>query len=131
MPDAELPMLEFVSPLPGFPHLRRFVLVRLDDEGALYSMRSLEDPELRFLVAAPPVFFPDYAPEIHDEVLELLGTDDPSRLLILLIVTAAEPITEATANLLAPVVIDPETRRALQTVLNERELSVRAPLLPV
>lgn len=131
MPDTELPTLQFISPMPGFPHLRRFVLVQLDEEGALYSMRSLEDPELRFLVAAPPVFFPDYSPEIDDELLRRLGTDDPSRLLILLVVTAAEPVTEATANLLAPVVIDPETKYAMQLVLGSSKLSVRAPLLPV
>lgn len=129
--DAELPTLEFVSPMPGFPGLRRFVLVRLDEEGALYSMRSLEDTGVRFLVAAPPVFFPDYTPEIEEEVLERLMTDDPTRLLILLVVTAAEPVTEATANLLAPVIIDPQTRRAVQTVLSAPELSVRAPLLSV
>jgi flagellar assembly factor FliW len=129
--DTELPELEFVAPIPGFPDLRRFVLVRLDEEGALYSIRSLEEPELRFIVAAPPVFFPDYTPEIDEEVLRQLRTDDPSRLLVLLIVTAAKPVTDATANLLAPVIIDPDSRRALQTVLNASELSVRTPLLPV
>ena len=50
---AELPVLEFVAPMPGFPEQRRFVLVRLEDEGVLYSLTSIEVPHLRFLVVPP------------------------------------------------------------------------------
>lgn len=130
-PATELPTIDFVVPIPGFAGHQRFVLVRMDDEGVLFSLRSVDDQELRFLVVAPPPFFPDYAPEIDDDTLEMLGTDDPSRLLVLLIVTAAEAVSDSTVNLLAPIVIDQLTRRAVQTVLTGSEFPVRAPLLSV
>jgi len=126
---AETPVITFVSPLPGFPAHRSFLLVRLDDAGLLYDLRSVEDEQLRFLVAVPGPFFPEYAPEISTTAVELLDPPDPGRLLVLLVVNLAESPADATANLLAPIVIDPVTRRAVQVVLSSNDLSVRAPLV--
>lgn len=126
---TETPVITFVSPLPGFPAHRAFMLVRLDDLGLLYDLRSVEDEQLRFLVAVPGPFFPEYAPEISSAAVDLLDTPDPSRLLVLLVVNPAESPADATANLLAPIVVDPVTRRAVQVVLTNNDLSVRAPLV--
>ncbi|GII06142.1 flagellar assembly protein FliW [Planobispora takensis] len=127
--SEELPTIELVCPMPGFAGNRRFVLVRMDDSGVLYSLRSLDNPDLRFLVISPNPFFPDYEPEIDDATLAMLATDETAELLVLLIVTAPGSITEATANLLAPIVVDTATRRAVQTVLTGSDLPVRAPLV--
>ena len=127
---GELPTIEFSSPIPGFPEHRRFVLVRTTEDGLIYTLRSVDDPELRFLVVPPAPFFPDYAPEVSDKVIEQLASTRPEEdLLVLLVVTVGDRAEEATANLLAPVIIDRSTRRAVQVVLNEN-LPVRAPLLP-
>lgn len=53
-----LPAIELIDGMPGFPDVRTFGLVSLDDAGLLYSLRSLENPELRFLVVPPAPFFP-------------------------------------------------------------------------
>jgi flagellar assembly factor FliW len=121
-----LPTIELAAPMPGFPAHRRFVLVRLDEDGLLYALTSLDDSELRFLVVPPMPFFPDYAPVIGDETLEILGGPDPDQLLLMLVVTAGESVTSA--NLLAPIVIDQASRRAVQVVLTGSGLPVRAPL---
>jgi flagellar assembly factor FliW len=119
-----LPTIELAAPMPGFPAHRRFVLVRLDDDGLLYALTSMDDSELRFLVVPPGPFFPDYAPVIGDETLELLGDPEPDQLLLMLVVTAGESVTSA--NLLAPIVIDQASRRAVQVVLSGSGLPVRA-----
>ncbi|HEY8532334.1 MAG TPA: flagellar assembly protein FliW [Micromonospora sp.] len=124
----ELPIIELVRPMPGFPGHRRFVLVRLDDAGLLYTFTSADAPELRFLVIPPLPFFPNYAPEVDSETLELLGVDDPDRLLVLLVVTVGGSAREATANLMAPILVDQVNRRAVQAVLTGSGLPVRAPL---
>ena len=82
-PSLGLPTITMAVPMPGFPAHREFVLVRLHDDGLLYAFTSIEDPELRFLVAPPEPFFPDYAPEIDDEVFAALNTKDPDRLLLM------------------------------------------------
>jgi flagellar assembly factor FliW len=123
-PSLGLPTIDLAVPMPGFPRHRQFVLVRLNDEGLLYAFTSIEDPELRFLVAPPEPFFPDYAPEIEDEVFAALNTSDPDRLLLLVVITAG--VNETTANLLAPIVVDRDTRRAMQVILNGSGMPVRA-----
>jgi flagellar assembly factor FliW len=119
-----LPTIELAAPMPGFPAHRRFVLVRLDDEGLLYALTSMDDSELRFLVVPPAPFFPDYAPEIGDDALEALGRPDADEILLLLVITASEDQTSA--NLLAPIVVNQTNRRAIQVVLNGTAMPVRA-----
>jgi flagellar assembly factor FliW len=126
---AELPVLEFVAPMPGFPGLRSFVLVQADEAGVLYTLTSVENPELRFLVVPPPPFFPDYTVEVDDDALLALGIPDADDLLVLLVITAGESPVDTTANLMAPIVVAQSSRRAVQLVLAGSGLPVRAPLL--
>lgn len=123
-PSLGLPTITMAVPMPGFPAHREFVLVRLNDEGMLYAFTSTEDPELRFLVAPPEPFFPEYAPEINDDVFAALNTKDPDRLLLMVVITAGT--NETTANLLAPIVVDRDSMRAVQVVLSGSGLPVRA-----
>ncbi|GIE80104.1 flagellar assembly factor FliW [Actinoplanes philippinensis] len=123
-PSLGLPTITMAVPMPGFPSHRDFVLVRLNEDGLLYAFTSIENPELRFLVAPPEPFFPDYAPEIENAVFAALNTKDPDRLLLLTVITAGEH--ETTANLLAPIVVDRDSMRAMQVVLSGSGYPVRA-----
>jgi flagellar assembly factor FliW len=126
---TDVPVIEFVAPMPGFPQDRRFLLVRLDSAGTLFALTAVDDENLRFLVMPPGAFFPDYAPEIDDESLAALGVSDVVGLLVLLVVTAGASPRESTANLMAPIVMYEPTRRAVQLVLSGSGLPVRTPLL--
>lgn len=128
----DLPTIEFASPMPGFPAHRQFLLVRLDDDGLMFELASTDDPDLRFLVIPPTVFFPNYAPEISEETVEALGADADhlDRVLILLVVTVGATPAESTANLLAPILINQVNRRAVQVILTGSDLPVRAGLVP-
>jgi flagellar assembly factor FliW len=126
---GELPIIEFVAPLPGFPERRKFVLIRMDDDGMLYSLTAVDAPELRFLVVPPAPFFPDYAVDVDDEALDALGGPALEELLILLVISAGETAGDATANLLAPIILAQRSRRAVQLILSRSGLPVRAPLL--
>ena len=120
----DLPVIVMAVPMAGFPMHRQFVLVRLNDSGLLYAFTSIDDPSLRFLVAPPEPFFPDYAPEIENHVFAALNTKDPDRLLVLVVITAG--VNETTANLLAPIIVDRDSQRAIQIVLSGSNQPVRA-----
>ena len=124
----EIPVIELVQPMPGFPGLTRFTLVQLDDDGVLCALRSLEDPDLRFLVMPPSVFFPDYAPVVDDDAVQGLGIENVDDVLLLVVVNAGTSIDTATANLVAPVLVNLATLRAQQVVLDDPHLSVAVPL---
>ena len=123
-PSLGLTTITLATPMPGFPAHREFALVRLNDDGLLYAFTSIDDPELRFLVAPPEPFFPDYAPELENDVFAALNTKDPNRLLLMVVISAGTD--ETTANLLAPIVVDQDSRRAMQVILNGSNMPVRA-----
>lgn len=124
----ELPeVLTFVEPPPGMATLTRFDLVPLDESGFLFALRSLEQPGVRLFVIPPAAYFPDYAPQASASVREALGLLDAVTPVLLAVVHPGngEPTT---ANLLAPIVVDPMTGAAVQVVLDGDEWPLRAPL---
>jgi flagellar assembly factor FliW len=128
-PGPDLPELTFVVAPPGLEPLRRFALVRLDDDGLIFALRSLEKPDVRLLVVPPRPFFPDYAPVLGEQDRATLGIEDASDALVLLVVQPGESISDSTANLLAPVVVNATTRAAAQVVLTGSDLPLQAPLV--
>jgi len=127
-PADEIPVIEMVQPLAGFPEHRRFALARLDETGLICDLRSLDDPDLSFVVVPPHPFFPDYAPEVDEAVTTTLGVADESDLLALVVVTLGDTPQTATANLMAPVLVNHRTRQGGQYVLADVDLPMRAPL---
>ena len=124
----EIPVIEMIEALPGFPDRTRFALVRLDEDGLLCSLKSVEDPDLRFLVVPPNVFFPGYTPEIDDATVSALRIQRAEDVLVLVVVNPGDQASSATANLLAPVVVNTVNRQGTQVVLSEDQ-PVRAPLV--
>jgi flagellar assembly factor FliW len=131
---GELPDLVFVRPMPGFPQLTRFVLVRLEENGTgdggaealLYELRSLEQPQVRFLVVVPTPFFPDYEIELDETACADLHLHDADDTLVLVVLTVDPDSGGVTANLLAPVVVNARTRDAAQVILSGSDWPVRA-----
>ncbi|MGN6609624.1 MAG: flagellar assembly protein FliW [Jatrophihabitans sp.] len=117
--------ITMVEPIPGFPGLRDFDLTAIDDEGVLFSLRSADDPALRFILTPAGTFFPDYRPELPSSLETQVGeTVD-----LLLVLTVERGLADATANLRAPVVLGSGTDRAVQLVLDDDALPMRQPLL--
>lgn len=129
MAAPAIPAIELVHPLPGFPDSRRFALVQLDEDGVLCQLQSLEDPGLRFLVMSPVPFFPDYTPEVSDEVVEDLQIASADDVIVLLVLNAGDTLDTTTANLMAPVVVNTATLRASQVILDDPTLPLAAPLV--
>jgi len=127
----DIPELHFVAGLPGFDAVHRFNLVRWGDAGFFAVMKGIEDPAAEFVVVPPSLFFPHYAPEIDDAVAERLALESADDVLLLVVVTLGDRAEDATANLLAPIVVNRHTREAAQVVLTPGEgedFPLRAPL---
>jgi flagellar assembly factor FliW len=122
------PTLHLAAPLPGLPAYDAFSLTPLDEIGVLFALRSLPETtqSVRLFVVTPGAFFPDYAPPIRPEVFASIGVSD-GLLPTLVVVCPGEGGHPPTANLLAPLVLDPVTGRAVQTVL-DGDWPLRAPL---
>lgn len=121
----------FPEGLIGFEGMTRFVTISAGAGSPFRWLQSLDDPALAFLLADPDVFVPGYAPEIPARALEELGIAPGAP--YLLFTTANVPPgrpRDATINLAAPVVVDPETRRGAQIVLDGDAHSIRHRAFP-
>jgi flagellar assembly factor FliW len=127
--ETDVPVIELVQPMPGFPDAHRFALVPIDEDGVLRALRSLDRDDLEFLVVPPAGFHPTYAPEIDDETAVELGLTAAEQALVLLVVHAGRDLASTTVNLRAPLVVNIETSRAAQVILDDASLPVAAPLI--
>jgi flagellar assembly factor FliW len=115
-----------VTPLPGLSGHPGFTLDGLDDTGMLYALRSLADPGVRLFVVRPEAFFEGYTPTVDTETRDALALADGTEPLLLVVVNPGSDDTPTTANLLAPLMVNPTTGAASQVVLDGWPL--RAPL---
>jgi flagellar assembly factor FliW len=121
--------LELAEPLPGFPGHRAYVLVPADASGRVFWLQSLAPDGPRFLAVPAAPYFPDYAPAVPPAACAELGLDDVADADLYCLVTVPNgDIAAATANLRAPVVVNPVTSRARQVVLADGRHPIRRPL---
>jgi flagellar assembly factor FliW len=110
--------IEFVSPILGFEEEREFVLIKEKEDSPFLWLQSLKTPELAFLLIDPFIFFPEYVLELDDSYRD-------RSIVIYVIVTLNEDFRLSTANLVAPIIIDTESRKAYQVVLENSPYTTR------
>ena len=126
---AAVQAITLSEPLPGFPGHRQYVLVPAEEGGTLFWLQSLAPDGPRFLAVCAGAFFPDYAPVLPGAVCDELDLADVAEAQLFCLVTVPDGnVTAATANLRAPVVVNPATHRARQMVLLDAAHPIRRPL---
>jgi flagellar assembly factor FliW len=125
----DVPVIDLVHPMPGFPDDLRFALVDLDGSGQLCSLTSLDHEDLRFLVTPPGTFFPEYAVDLDDATVTELDIASAEDVMVLVVLNPGESLVTSTANLKAPVVLNTANRRACQVIVDDADLSVSTPLV--
>lgn len=121
--------LSLVEPLPGFPGHRDYVLVAAAAGGQVFWLQSVAPEGPRFLAVPAAEYFPDYAPRLPAAACVDLGLEDAARARLYCLVTVPDgDVTAATANLRAPLVVNPATYRARQVVLLDDAHPIRRPL---
>jgi flagellar assembly factor FliW len=88
----------------------------------------LDEPEIAFPVLEPKIFKPDYAARLSAMELRALKLDNVNQSAVFSILTISSDVTQMTANLKAPIVINLKERIARQVVLQENEYGIRHPM---
>ena len=126
-------VFEFPHGLPAFEEERRFVLIELPENAPLVFLQSLARPTLCFLAFPILVADREYRLSVSAEDLETLNLDcerQPelgSEVLVLALVSLHEGFS-ATANLMAPLVLNVKTRQGLQAIRRDRLYSHQQPV---
>jgi len=123
---------DFPLGLPGFEDETRFVFIEIAEHAPLVFLQSLNNSSLCFLALPVPVIDPHYDLSLSAEdcaALELPAGCDPKPegALVLALVSLHDGFS-ATANLMAPVVVNVRRRRALQSIRVDRVYSHQHPV---
>jgi flagellar assembly factor FliW len=121
--------LEFPNGLPAFETQTRFRLIESRKREPLLSLESETNPELSFLLLPIAMIDPEYRLVLSAEDRKALGACSKSSLRCLAVITAADDLPP-TANLLAPVVVNPDSGRAVQAVRSDAVYAHNHPLIP-
>ena len=116
--------LTFPKGLFGFEDETRFLLLPFEGNGTLYSLQSLSTPQLAF-VLMDPFSLTSYAPVLQEEELAELGVKDSQELYYFVMCVVKSPVADSTVNLKCPVVINPDTREAMQVILEDGAYEMR------
>lgn len=110
-------VIDFPDGIPGFESEKKFAIFPLAPDAPFYYMHSVGNPDLCLVLAVPFVFFPDYAVDLPPEELGKLEAGEEAKgLAVFVVLTIPGDFREATANLLAPVVVNLDKRRGVQYV---------------
>lgn len=122
-------IIHFPEGMIGFGDFQDYVVVNTKEGSPYKWLQSLNEPKLAFLLSLPNSFLDEYSPEISNQEAAALGLTHETQYLVLVTTTIppGKP-REATANLAAPVIINLETRKAKQVILEDEAYTIRYPI---
>lgn len=119
--------LNFVSPILGFDDFRSYIALS-EDQGPFDFIQSLDDEHLTFILTDPYLFFSEYDFALDQKWLDLLRIEREEQVVVRSIVTVRSP-SDISINLRAPVIINSETLKAAQVVLDRSDYTQRFPIM--
>jgi len=120
-------LITFAAGLPGFAHLREFVLVETQ-RNELVWLQSVDALELTFLLADPFALVPGFEIDIPASDLAAMGGGDQQDALLVLAVVQLEGGEPTAANLQSPIIIDRIRRLGRQVVLPDSRYGMQHPI---
>lgn len=121
-------ILTFEGGIMGFEEYKTFTLlydIENKEKSNISWLQSIENEKLALPVISPMLMKPDYNPQVEEEVLEPLGELTDENIIILCVMTVPKDHKKSTANLKAPIIINADTRKGCQVIVENPEYKVR------
>jgi len=111
--------IQFPTGLFGFGWCRSFHVISCDSMPNFRWLVSLDKPDILFLAVETYAMFPEYRVNMSEaevEALDLLSVEEAA---VLTLVSISGESGVLTTNLLAPLIVNPATRRGRQVILDD------------
>lgn len=119
-------IIQFKEGIPGFEDEKEFTIILNEDpENPFHYLQSINSGDLSFVIINPFEVFPEYEFEISEIVKEKLHIENEKQVCVYTIVTVPENIEKITSNLQAPIVINLETKRGKQVILDDSRYTTK------
>lgn len=114
-------IIHFPGGIIGFPQMTDFALIHDEEKGKDVPIRwlqSLQEQQFAMPVMDPLLVSPTYNPQVEEDLLKPVGTLAPEETLVLVTVSVPKDLTAMSINLQAPIVINANSRKAVQVIVN-------------
>jgi flagellar assembly factor FliW len=125
---AKQDILTFKEGLLGFDNLHKFFVVDPGDQTLILWLQSTEDESVAFPIIEPRIFKPDFTISLLPIEMQSVGIQNISEASVYTILTIPQNVTEMSANMKAPIIINNKSKVARQIVLQNNKLEVRYPM---
>ena len=96
------------------------------EEGTNISwFQSVDEPSLALPVINPLIVKEDYNPVVEDELLAGIGEINEENMVILITMTVPADLKEMTVNLKAPIIINADTRKGIQLIVENQDYELK------
>lgn len=121
----EQDVLSFKDGILGFENLKKFIVVDPGDSTLILWLQSLDNSEVAFPIIEPKIFKPDYVAKLLPIDMDAISLESVNEAKIYTILTIPQDLTQMSANLKAPIVINNKMNLAKQVVLQDSKLPVQ------
>ncbi len=118
-------LITFAEGLFGFENLKKYFVIDPGDSTLILWLQSTEDEKVAFPIIEPKIFKPDYIAKLLPADLNGLELESLQSAKLYSILTIPGNVTEMSANLKAPIVINSAKKIGKQIVLQDSKLSVK------
>lgn len=123
---SEENIITFENGIPGFIEYTRYIIINHEEEDSPFCwLQSIDNPNLAFALVNPFLVHEDYHPNFPQREIERLGQAAQEDYSILSIVTIPEEVEQMRANLMAPIVINLKSKKAMQIIIDGDEYPVK------
>ena len=128
-------IINFPNGIIGFPDLTRFTLIHDEEEesgkNTIRWLQSIDEPGFAMPVIDPLVVCPDYSPSVDETKVSDIGDIKNEDVLVLVTVTVPHDLTKMTVNLMGPFVINTESMKGVQTIVENSDYPVKFPIYDI
>lgn len=127
-------IITFESGIIGFPDMKNFALIHDEEEGTgagIRFLQSLDEANFAMPVMNPLIVKPDYDPQVDDDLLAGIDHAEGDNLLVLVTVSVPGDLTKMSVNLQGPIIIDAESHKACQVIVDGGDYPVKFPIYDI
>lgn len=121
-------IIHFPSGIIGFPEMTDFAIIYDEERGnnaPIRWMQSIQETEFALPVMDPLLVMNTYNPEVEEDYLLPLGEMKGEDALVLVTVSVPKDLQKMSVNLQAPIVINVETKKAAQIIVDVQKYPVK------
>ncbi len=118
-------VVSFESGIPGFEDLRSFTLIDVENVDNLTCLQSLDDGNVCLFMVPPATLVDNYDIDVNDNVVNELDLKSQEEAELYTLLSIKNDMSETTANLRCPIIINTTTRKGLQGILENTGYKIK------